>query len=377
MLSDNLAGSVKATPPILRRTASPLLIFQFRVVSGVVMTAESSSSSKGCLDPSCRNCRITYREIGVAIQPGIAGGFVFHAVEWPSGDQDLRRWLDAVEAPTVDAALLEVFCRFAADGSVQKGLHFIVDLPRGYPLWHSLAELAVALPQCHVQRPAVGDAALISAARCGLPFEFTWGPYQPPPEMDELDFPQLPSVNDLQPLTVATDGSVRRKFIGYGWLASDGEFGLHGAIYEKRHIGSEVALVAELLALNDAVMKLPYRPLTLMCDSSFAIHMVRRWMDGDDLLPQGYSSAVDGTFKGDLAALARARLRFRRNRDRLTIRRVQAHRGEPLNEGADALARLASRYAMGDSGLSNSQYCDRAKGLAQGFAKAFREDRHG
>ena len=302
---------------------------------------------------------------------------MFHAVEWQGGDQDPRRWLDVVEAPTVDAALLEVFCRFAADVSVQKGLHFIVDLPRGYPLWQSLAELAVALPQCHIQRPAPVDAALISAARCGLPFEFTWGPYQPPPEMDELDFPQLPSVNDLQPLTVATDGSVRRKFIGYGWLASDGQFGLHGAMFEKRLVGPEVALVAELLALNDAVMKLHYRPLTLMCDSSFAIHMVRRWMNDDDILPQGYAGAADETFKGDLAALARTRLRFRRNRDRLTILRVQAHHGEPLNEGADALARLASRYAMGGSGLSNSQYCERAKGLAQGFAKAFRQAHSG
>jgi hypothetical protein len=50
---------------------------------------------------------------------------------------------------------------------------------------------------------------------------------------------------------------------------------------------------------------------------------------------------------------------------------AKGHQGEPLNEGADALARLASRYAAGTSELTNAEYHRRAADLAKSFAAEF------
>ena len=50
---------------------------------------------------------------------------------------------------------------------------------------------------------------------------------------------------------------------------------------------------------------------------------------------------------------------------------MKGHCGDPLNEGADALARLASRYARGDDDLTPKEYDRRAAGLAASFAAEF------
>ncbi|MFN6544543.1 hypothetical protein [Mycolicibacterium nivoides] len=43
-----------------------------------------------------------------------------------------------------------------------------------------------------------------------------------------------------------------------------------------------------------------------------------------------------------------------------------------MNEGADALARLGSRYRRGDADLDEDEYHRRAAGIAQAFAAEFR-----
>jgi len=270
--------------------------------------------------------------------------------------EEERTWSDLVQAATVDAALLEVFCRLRAEIDLDRRIRFVVDLPRGYTLWRYADELSASLPRCSAKRPGVDDVELISLARKGLPAEFEWGP---PP---------------LDPLIAATDGSARRGTVGYGWLAEDGQFGLDGAPYAKHWLGPERALIAELLAIDDAVRVLTNRQLTLLCDSSSAIRMIRGWMKGEETLPVGYFKAADRPF-GPLGGLVEARERLHVNRDRVMLRRVIGHRHEPLNEGADALARLASRYAIGNSGLSPDEYRDRASGIAAGCAAAFRQDR--
>lgn len=97
--------------------------------------------------------------------------------------------------------------------------------------------------------------------------------------------------------------------------------------------------------------------------------MARKWMAGQQILPEGYSTQRGS---GKLAGLVVAQRRLHRNASRLDIRWTRSHQGEPLNEGADALARLASRYIRGNSGLSAADYRRRAKGLADAFAAEFR-----
>ena len=121
-------------------------------------------------------------------------------------------------------------------------------------------------------------------------------------------------------------------------------------------------------AIGEAVRKLRGRDITLLSDSKLAVAMVKKWMDGDDVLPRGYT-----TERGDgrEAGLVTAQRLIHAQRDRLTPVWAKGHRGEPLNEGADALARLASRYATGTSELTNAEYHRRAADLAKAFAAEF------
>lgn len=96
--------------------------------------------------------------------------------------------------------------------------------------------------------------------------------------------------------------------------------------------------------------------------------MVKRWMAGDDVLPEGYATYRES---GKTPGLVRAQRMIHEDGDRITPVWVKGHRGEPLNEGADALARLASRYALGDSPLDGAEYHRRAEDLAATFSREF------
>lgn len=293
------------------------------------------------------------RSIAVAVQAIDGGGYAFNAVE----RLDEESWSGTVEAPNSDVAHLEVFERLRALLDPADRIRFLVSLDRTSQIWKHPRELRAALPGCTAQGPSSADTPLMVAARAGLPP--AWVPLAPVAR-DQLS---------REPLTVATDGSVReRKFTGYGWLASDGHHGLHGGLHSPKIVGKKAALVTELRAINDAVRNITNRRLNLLCDSRLAIDIVQRWMRGEDVLPDGYTTERD---KGATAGLVIARNRIRFHRDRITISWVPGHRGEPLNEGADALARLGSRYVVGDSGLSPDEYRRRARGLADGFAREF------
>ncbi len=83
---------------------------------------------------------------------------------------------------------------------------------------------------------------------------------------------------------------------------------------------------------------------------------------------QGYLAYRES---GKTPGLVRARQMIFEDRARITPLWVKGHRGEPLNEGADALARLASRYALGDSALDAAEYHRRASDLAVTFSREF------
>ena len=309
------------------------------------------------MDLIVANCR-PIRSVAVAIRELEGYSYAFRAVE---GQQAGEGWSGAVQAPNEDVALLEVFCRLRADIGDRDRIRFLVSLNRKSLIWQHPKEIRAALPGCSVQGPSVKDGALMAAAIAGLPPE--WAPREPATHEHQSS----------EPLTVATDGSVRRKFTGYGWLASDGQHGVHGAGHSKNIVGTSVVLIAELRAINEAVRKLPNRQLTVLCDSRPAISIVGRWMKGERVLPEGYTTE---RANGATAGLVLARNRIHLNRDRISIHWVPAHQGEPLNEGADALARLGSRYAIGNSGLSRAEYRERANGLAEGFAQEFQRRSH-
>lgn len=294
-----------------------------------------------------------FRSIAVAVQAIDGGGFAFNAVE----RLDEEGWSGTVEAPNCDVAHLEVFERLRAEIDPEDRLRFLASPDGKSQIWQHPHELKAALPGCSVRGPSSADAVVMAAAKAGLPPE--WVPLAPV-RRDQLA---------REPLTVATDGSVReRKFTGYGWLAANGRHGVHGAQYSPKIIGKKTALVAELRAINDAVRNVANRRLNILCDSRFAIDIVQRWMHGEDVLPDGYTTERE---KGATAGLVAARNRIRFHRDRITISWVPGHRGEPLNEGADALARLGSRYAAGASGLTPGEYRQRAIGIADGFSEEF------
>lgn len=287
--------------------------------------------------------------IALAVAPS-HGGFRFNA------ESTERHWSGNVQAPNTDTAVLDALRCIVADDSNPRRVRLVVKMARGSALNRRAAELAVLLPGVWIEPPGPADRQLMEATAAGLKPD----PVSGPPA-------------DLAPLVVATDGSVRGKFTGCGWLSDSGDFGLRGFRHVRRVVGPDVVLIAELRAIDDAVRQLPGRHLTVLTDSRAAITMVRRWMAGDDVLPEGYT-----TFRSTgTAGLIEVQQRMRLVQKTIEVRWVAGHQGNMLNEGADALARLASRYARRNSGLTTEEYQLRAEGLAQAFSAQSRGLRAG
>lgn len=258
---------------------------------------------------------------------------------------ELRCWDGFIVTPRKDVALLEAIDRIRAEHGKHLRMRFLVNLPPVSPLWREVHDI------WWIERPDVSGQPLLDAA------------------VEQLrQAPPTPAVSlpvDLEPVTVATDGSVRGKHAGFAWLTCAAHYGMDG-YRSPKIVGKQPVLVAELLAIGDAVRELTRRHLSIVSDSRDAIAVVERWKRGDDVMPIDYPA---GGF------LRAARLQIRAERDRIDLRWAPGHRGEPLNEGADTLARLASRYRRGDRDLSVDEYGRRAQGIADGFAAEFRRTR--
>jgi ribonuclease HI len=267
-----------------------------------------------------------------------------------SACSDERSWSGTLDAESVETAILDVMKRVRKESDSER-LRFLVQVPPRSTLWALRDEIALLIPGVSLERPRLSDEALVRAA-CGC----------------------LPTGRTAAtgPVVVATDGSVRRSVTGYGWLASSGEFGLQGFRHSPKQIGPNVVLIAELRAICKAVEALRGRDLTVLSDSRLAVEMVQRWMAGDEVLPQGYTTYREN---GKTAGLVKAQRMIHAERDRVTPVWVPGHQGEPLNEGADALARLASRSALCDSGLDADEYHRRAEGLAEAFTTEYNRQR--
>ncbi|WP_349269881.1 hypothetical protein MPNTM1_00390 [Mycolicibacterium parafortuitum] len=283
--------------------------------------------------------------MSVAVAVGGRGRSVFAYSACAEG----HRWSGTVEAESVDTAVLDVIRRIR-DGSDAERIRFVVQVPVRSALWALRDEVALLIPGVWIERPRLSDETLVRRACAGLREVTVPGP----------------------PVCVATDGSVRGRYTGYGWLADTGEYGLQGFRHSEKLIGPQVVLVAELRAIGVAVQKLRGRDITVLSDSKIAIGMAMRWKAGDFVLPEGYQVYRES---GKTPGLVRAQQMIFEERDRITLGWVPGHRGEPLNEGADALARLASRYAVGDNALDGAEYHRRAEDLAATFSREFNRAR--
>ncbi|MEI7058704.1 RNase H family protein [Nocardioides sp. CCNWLW239] len=169
----------------------------------------------------------------------------------------------------------------------------------------------------------------------------------------------------LQPLVVATDGSAHRGFIGWGWLAGDGQHGLGRQVPNARiRDPQSLVVLAELQAIAEAVRALPRRTLTIRSDSRLALALIEDWLRGEESMPKGYETE----HRAELAGLTRMHDDLCRESERLSFEWVRGHVGEALNEGADSLAKLARRFAEGTWGLTAEEIPGRAQAIAETFA---------
>lgn len=164
------------------------------------------------------------------------------------------------------------------------------------------------------------------------------------------------------PVTVAVDGSYKRdttmagkviKPMSWSYLATNGMWGLGTSIVPGNVVGGDVrpdgsdparTLQAELRAIANAVQAIGRdHPLLLLCDSKSALGYLALWRDGHDVMPGGYNMERSG---GRLSTLARLARTIRENPE-ISWEWVRGHAGHPLNEGADALAKISRAWAVG------------------------------
>lgn len=284
--------------------------------------------------------------VALAVQHAGAGRYVYCAC---GADVELA---GRVTAAGTHIAVLEAVIDVVRR-EPRRRIRFGVRLPAGSPLWRHRPEIEALLPGALIEFATCDDALYLRIAHTRIAAELA---------------PPAPTDADFTPVTVATDGSVRGSITGYGWLASTGEYGLLGFPHRRRQIGTDPVLVAELRAIDAAVSHIRHAPMTIVSDSRSAVRMVHRWMAGDCVLPDGYTTDR----RSGQAGLVLAQNRIHAQRTRIDVRWQRGHQGDPLNEGADALARLASRRLASKGELSAAEYHQRAAGLATAFAAAFR-----
>ncbi|MDR7311839.1 ribonuclease HI [Nocardioides luteus] len=221
----------------------------------------------------------------------------------------------------------------------------VVALPSNSRFWMLTDEIAAAFPGITVVPFVEEQDAAIRA--------------------DAVEALAIHRTGPLPPLVVATDGSAHRGFIGWGWLAGDGQHGF-GRQAPNARIRDPHSLVvlAELQAIAEAVRALPHRTLTIRTDSRVALALIEDWLRGELSMPKGYETE----HRAELAGLNRMHDDLCRESGRLSFEWVRGHVGEALNEGADSLAKLARRFAEGTWGLTAEEIPGRARAIAETFS---------
>ncbi len=182
---------------------------------------------------------------------------------------------------------------------------------------------------------------------------------------------QVPGFTGLGPLVAATDAAYKQRRGGFGYLVTDGRWGMRtwsaprdqvSAVLEPT--GASKVLVSELRAvalLLDRLGPNGGQLTRLLMDSTTAIGYLRSWQDGDvERMPKGYS--LRPRIQADEPTLVRLARRVA-ELPQLRVEHVSSHSGHPLNEAADALAELAMRKPP--------DRVARAEGLVEAFLQVW------
>jgi ribonuclease HI len=168
-------------------------------------------------------------------------------------------------------------------------------------------------------------------------------------------FAQIPELSQdpLTPLTVGVDGSYKlitgaglvRKPMSWAFLTTSGQYGFGTSTIPGRIVGGDRALQGELRAIWWALVKTPNtHPLKFVTDSMDAVELVADWKAGGQRMPRGYTLTRASGREATLMQLAR---KVCEAGDRMEMKWVRGHTGHPLNEGADALAKMSRAWATG------------------------------
>ncbi len=228
-------------------------------------------------------------------------------------------------------------------------------LDHPFLVWEHVPEFAAKFDRSVCADPAPGREASGSESRFGLARIKTPGgdKHVIKAEIDELALPAG------TPLTVGVDGSYKltitpdkvTKPMSWAYLTTDGHYGLGTSIVPGNVVGGRPApngsdpertLQAELRAMANALQVIPAgTPVTILSDSKDAIGFMHLWRTGHQVWPSGYNPERAGGRESTLGRLARRALE---DGDAITVDWVPGHTGHPLNEAADALARMARTW---------------------------------
>lgn len=155
------------------------------------------------------------------------------------------------------------------------------------------------------------------------------------------------------PLTVGVDGSYKlvttsglvRKPMSWAYLTTGGTYGFGTSTIPGSVVGYKRPLQGELRAAWWSIKRTPEtHPLTLLVDSYVAVELMNEWRDGGERMPLGYTLERSSGRKATLLQLAH---KLHAARDRVKVEHILGHTGIPLNEAADALAKMARAWATG------------------------------
>lgn len=146
-------------------------------------------------------------------------------------------------------------------------------------------------------------------------------------------------------ILLSTDAAAKPGRIGCGYITTAGHFGLRAFSYREDSSCSVWVVIAELLAIYEPLCLLrdqykTYDGIFIRTDSTEAIAWINKWKKGIERVPPGYSRTDSKGRPSRLVVLSRM---FAKNTD-INVAHQKAHIGEPLNEAADSLAKMALRY---------------------------------